>query len=158
MPIFLTVRVNRSRRLAAGFTLVELMVVLFLIGMAAATVVIALPRAGGDLGEQAARFAARAAALRDRAVVTGAPAGLWASATGYGFERYTAQGWEPLRDHHIPPADWPRGTLVRVDGQPQGRIAFDRLGLPDRALTIDLTQRGERAQIHIDAAGEIELR
>ena len=59
-----------------GFTLVELMVVLALVGLAAAAVVLTMPPPDGGTRSEATRFAARVAALRDRAAVTpeGGPA------------------------------------------------------------------------------------
>src|SRR6185503_13288799 len=52
-----------------GFTLVELMVVLVIIGLAAAAVVIAVPEPGGSLAGEAERFAARVKAARDTAIL-----------------------------------------------------------------------------------------
>ena len=51
-----------------GFTLVELMVVLVIIGLAAAAVVLAVPEAGGSLAGEAERY--RTAAVRGAAALS----------------------------------------------------------------------------------------
>jgi general secretion pathway protein H len=143
----------------AGFTLVELMVVLALIGLAAAAVVLTMPAPDGGTRSEATRFAARVAALRDRAVIEGRAHGLWVTASGYGFERRVGDGWQPLDEGRLSRADWRRGTRVTVDGQPQGRLSFDRVGLPSRAMTVEFAAGDSgRARVSIDGAGEVAVR
>ena len=142
----------------AGFTLVELMIVIAILGLASAVVLLSLPIADGGVRTEATRFAARAAALRDRAVVQGRTMGLWATASGYGFEQRSGGAWQPLNDRTLPRADWGSGTAVSVGGAAQGRLAFDRVGLPNAPMTIDLTAGSTRAQVTIDAAGEVAVK
>jgi len=142
----------------AGFTLVELMVVLALLGLATAAVVLSLPPSGGGASVQATRFAARVAALRDAAVIDGRPHGLWVTASGYGFEQRVAGQWQPLNDSRLARADWAGGTAVTVNGTAQGRLAFDRVGLPTAPLRIDFTSGGTSASVIIDASGEVAVR
>ena len=52
-----------------GFTLVELMVVLTVIGLASAAAVLAMPDPRGRLVDEGARFAARVRAAQDSAVM-----------------------------------------------------------------------------------------
>ena len=59
-----------------GFTLIELMVVLTIIGFISAAVVLAMPDPRGRVVEDADRFAARVAAARDESVVTAWPIGV----------------------------------------------------------------------------------
>lgn len=142
----------------AGFTLVELMVVLALIGLAAAAVVMTMPPGDGGAMVQATRFAARVAALRDAAVIEGRSEGLWVTASGYGFERRIDGQWQPLENGRLSRADWSPGTAVTINGATQGRLAFDRVGLPTQALQIDFTAGGTGATVAIDAVGEVSVR
>src|SRR3546814_10867960 len=81
-----------------GFTLIELMVVLTIIGFISAAVVLAIPDPRGRMIEDADRFAARLAAARDEAVVTARPMGVWISASGYGFQRRAGRQWVGRED------------------------------------------------------------
>lgn len=152
---------NRPRPCGArderGFTLVELMIVLVIIGLASAVVVLTLPAANGGARAEAITFAARAAALRDRAVVEGRTMGLWATASGYGFERREGGQWAPLTDRTLARDDWRRGTAVSIDGGNQGRLSFDRVGLPDAPMTLEFTAGGSVAKVVINAGGEVAV-
>lgn len=141
-----------------GFTLVEMMVVLTLIGLAAAAVILTLPPSGGSALTDATRFAARVAALRDRSVIEGRTHGLWVTASGYGFERRAADAWQPLDDGRLSRSDWRTGTAVTVDGAAQGRLSFNRVGLPDRPMRVDFRNGETGAAVVIDAAGEVAVR
>ena len=141
-----------------GFTLVEMMVVLALIGLASAAVVLTMPAPGGGARAEATRFAARVAALRDRSVIEGRTHGVWVTASGYGFERRGAEAWLPLEDGRLSRADWRGGTAVTVDGAPQGRLSFNRVGLPDRPMRVDFRAGDAGAAVVVDAAGEVAVR
>lgn len=149
---------GRKNASQEGFTLVELMVALALIGLATAAIVLTLPAPGGGAAGEATRFAARVAALRDRAVIEGRTHGLWVSASGYGFERRTLDGATPLTDGRLARADWRAGTAVSVDGVAQGRLSFDRIGLPDRPMTVAITSGESTASVAIDAAGKVSVK
>lgn len=142
----------------AGFTLVELMVVLALIGLAAAVVILSMPASGGGAMGQATRFAARIAALRDTAVTDGRTHGLWVTASGYGFERRSGGQWQPLDEGRLARDDWAAGTAVSINGTTQGRLAFDRVGLPTAPLRIDFTSGGTSASVQVSASGEVSVR
>ena len=97
-----------------GFTLIELMVVITIIGLASAAVVLALPDPRGRLADEAAHFAARASAARDLAVIDARPISVWVSAGGYGFDERTdviAGAHASVLDHHIDVADMNAGRV-----------------------------------------------
>ncbi len=147
-----------SRRSAQqGFTLIELMVVLTIIGFISAAVVLAMPDPRGRVIDDADRFAARVAAARDEAVVTARPIGLWVSASGYGFQRREGAQWVALDEKPFATANWKTGTraLVGKDGLKQ--IGFDGTGLPTDPLTVTLAREGERVSVTVDMAGKVAV-
>ena len=145
------------KRRSRGFSLVELMVALVILGLGATAVVLTLPNAASGLDDEAARFAARAAALRDRAVVEARPMRLWVSASGYGFEQRAGGQWTPLNDRTLRPDDWPAGVQARWNTAAQGRLAYDRLGLPDGDGVLTLSADNARQTVRIDAGGNVRI-
>src|SRR5690606_24066603 len=79
-----------------GFTLVELMVVIAIIGVAAGAVMLSMPDPRPTLAVEAERFAARLTLAREEAVMTNRPVALRADAAGYGFESFDGAVWTPL--------------------------------------------------------------
>lgn len=147
----------RSQTCERGFTLLELMVVLTIIGFISAAVVLAIPDPRGRVVEDADRFAARVAAARDEAVVTARPMGLWVSASGYGFQRREGGQWVAVEEKPFVTANWKGGTraLVGKDGRQQ--IGFDGTGLPTDPLTVTLAREGERVSVTVDMAGKVTV-
>src|SRR3546814_212063 len=90
MRMRISIPANSDHAPQSGFTLVELMVVVAIIGFVSAAVVLAMPDPRGRVIDDADRFAARVAAARDEAVITARPMGVWVSPSGYGFLRREA--------------------------------------------------------------------
>lgn len=155
----------------AGFTLVELMVVLAIMGLAAAAVILTLPSQDQILRQEADRLAVRLAAARDLAVVEGRGTAAVISPSGYGFEQRVRGEWQMLQGRAFVQHDWPRDIRVTVDnigeggieegGGGQTRILFSRLGTTPTPQSLTMmasqTQSGDAARehIHISASGEI---
>lgn len=141
-----------------GFTLVELMVVLLVMGLLAGAVVLTAGQVGGGASEAATRYAARLGAARDEAVVTGSPVSAWISATGYGFEKYRGGRWQPLTDKPFEGANWDKGIRVTA-GETSGRarVRFDALGLPDAPVTVRLANDDRVANVAVAANGDIRV-
>lgn len=106
----------------AGFSLVELMVVLAIIGLATAAVILTTRPTSANAREEALRFAARTAALRDRSVVEGRSYALWVSGSGFGFEQRRDGRWEPLTDGRLQQRDWAGSTAITANGATQARV------------------------------------
>ena len=135
------------------------MVVVTLMGLLAAAVVVNLPDPRGRLSGTAERFAARVAAVRDRAVVEQRPMGLYATPSGYGFEGWRDGRWEPFTDGPFAASDWPAGTSLATDaGEPGVRLSFDALGLPDQPVVLTLRRDEATASVAVDAGGDVAVR
>ena len=133
----------------SGFTLIELMVVIVIIGLAAAAVVLAMPDPGGSVQAEAERFAARAKAARDSAIIESRPVALTVNAAGYDFARRSRGEWRPSAHHR-----WAQGTAVEVAG-PGTR--FDSTGLAE-PLYVTLRRGEQLVSVVIGQDGNIDVR
>src|SRR3546814_11728466 len=88
-----------------GFTLVELMVVLAILALAAAAVVLTIPGEEQHVRSEADRLAARLAASRDIAVFAGRTGACDLVSQGYGSARRTGGRWEPVPGRAFPKAE-----------------------------------------------------
>lgn len=130
-----------------GFTLVEMMVVLVILGLAASAVVLAMPDAGGSLQSEAERFAARAKAARDAAIIESRAAALDVNAGGYDVSRRADGQWQAAAHY-----EWVDGTTVEG-----GRTRFDTTGLAD-PLYVTLRRGERRVAVEIRGDGTIHVR
>jgi general secretion pathway protein H len=140
---------DKKRR--AGFTLVELMVVIAILGVAAGAVVLSLPDPRPSLGVEAERFAARLMLAREEAVMTNRPVALRADAAGYGFEAFDGAVWSPLTGVLATKA-WSEGVAVAAPR----RAVFDPTGGAD-AASVRLAREGQAVTVAIDGAGEVAI-
>ncbi|MGL5839963.1 MAG: GspH/FimT family pseudopilin [Sphingorhabdus sp.] len=148
---------NKPRRRRNGFTLVELMVVLFIIGLAGAAIVLTVRSASVSVGSQAEVFAARVAALRDRAIVESRPFAIWVRASGYGFEERAGGAWRPLDRKPFETTDWQQPTVARIKGGQVLRIAFDGNGLPSAPMEISVAGGNRDLRVSINGAGDVDV-
>ena len=146
-----------ARRIrSSGFTLVELMVVLTILALAAMTVMLTLPGEERDVRHEADRLAARLAAARDVAVIEGRGIAVHFAPSGYGFERRIDGAWQPLPGRAFEQRAWPRGVrFAAADGRDTARILFDRLGTSPTPQAIMLTGGDARETVRVSATGEV---
>lgn len=141
-----------------GFTLVELMIVVTIIGLASAAVVLAMPDPRGRLADEAYRFAARTRAAHDMALVEGRPVSVWVTGGGYGFDRRQARAWIPISDKPLRVERWAEGTRASiVDPTGRLRITFDSTGLADAPVDLRLTRDRSSAMVHVEADGSVRV-
>ncbi len=139
-----------------GFTLVELMVVVTIIGLASAVAVLVMPDPRGRVLDEATRFALRTRAAHDSAIVEARPVSVWISGGGYGFDRRLAGGWTPIAEKPMRVERWIDGTKASIgDASGRMRVTFDPTGLVDRPAEIRLDRSGVAATVHIDADGSV---
>ena len=139
-----------------GFTLVELMVVITIIGLASAVAAFAMPDPRGRVLDEGLRFAARVRAARDIAVAEARPVSLWVTGGGYGFDRRLGGTWRPVAEKPLRVERWSEDTrAILPDASGRVRVTFDPTGIADRSIDIRLTRSGVDALIQIGADGEV---
>ncbi|MGF7147444.1 general secretion pathway protein H [Sphingomonas zeicaulis] len=139
-----------------GFTLVELMIVITIVALMSAAVVLAMPDPRGRLVDEAERFAARAKAARDAAVVESHSINLSVSAQGYSFEARRAGRWMKLADKPFRPEEWSDGTVAVAAGG-RSRVTFDSTGLASQRMEVTLLREGVRSTVVIDTDGTVRI-
>ncbi|WP_260959536.1 type II secretion system minor pseudopilin GspH [Pseudomonas citri] len=111
-------------RESRGFTLLELMVVIVLIGVVAGMVSFAIgPSPTREARQQAQDFSRLVQQLRERAVLDGQEYGVRVQLRGYQALRLQAQGWSEVAAAHRLPGDLTLGLeqdgyAVRLDDGP----------------------------------------
>jgi general secretion pathway protein H len=139
-----------------GFTLVELLVVLAIIGLMSAAVVLAVPDPRGGLTAEAERFAARTRAARELAVMDNRPIAVRVDAAGYGFDWRVEGEWRPLEQRPFTAQAWSEGTVAAVEGD-AARIVFDSTGFAE-PLLVTLARDAERVAVEVADGGEVHVR
>lgn len=138
-----------------GFTLVELLLVLTVISLAATAVVLAAPDQRVSLTREAERLAARLALARDAAILQSRPFAVAIDADGYAFSERRGGAWEALSRAPFQPISWEEDTRAEAsDGA--ARIVFDPTGFTEPAQ-VRLVRDGRGVAVAIDAAGEVRV-
>jgi len=110
----------------AGFTLIELMVVLVVIGVVAGMVTMsAAPSPQRELRADADRLAQLLSLAREEAQVRGAPIRFEADGSGFRFVVFRDRQWRPITDDgDLRARPWASETRVAVD-RPDGRRVLE---------------------------------
>jgi general secretion pathway protein H len=141
-----------------GFTLIELMVVVTLIGLIAGVAVLAMPDPNGRVVDEAERFAARTRAAQTEAIVTASPVSLWVTAGGYGFEHRVGRAWAPIAEKPLRVERWGEGTRVELPrGTGRYRLTFDPTGLADQVLDLRIARGRAAALVRVEANGSVRV-
>ena len=142
----------------SGFTLIELMIVITIIGLASAAVVLALPDPRGRLTDEAERFAARTRAAHDLAIVGARPISVWVSAGGYGFDERRDGAWVAMADRPLRVTQWSKGTRAEPSGgTPRDRVLFDPTGIADQPLDVTLARADQTIVVHVGTDGKVRI-
>lgn len=138
-----------------GFTLVELMVVIVIIGLLSGAVVLTMADPRGRIADDIDRFAGRAGAARDSAIISGRPVALWVSPTAYGFERRVGGQWQAVTDGPLASRNWAGDTRARLGSATQVRAVFDNVGRADQTLRFMLERDGNAVTLRMNLDGKV---
>ena len=128
---------NKPRRAAAGFTLLELMVVVLIVAVASGMTVMTLrDRSQSKLEEEGARLAALLETARTQSRIVGTDV-RWAPLTTGGFEFL---GLPSLASRELPSRWLDSETTAAVVGAPQLRLGPEPL-LPAQRVVLHLRDR-----------------
>ena len=135
-----------------GFTLVEMMVTVAVIGLAATAVVLAAPDPTPRLPVEAERLAAHLVRAREESLLTNRPVAVDIGAGGYGFRVRAEDGWTSLTEGPFGRVAWEGGTRVA----PETTVLFDPVGLAEPAA-LTLRRDRARATVTVDLSGEVHV-
>ena len=141
-----------SRRARAGLTLVELMIVLVILGLAGSAVVMTLPDPRPSLDREAEIFAARLVRAREEAILTNRTVEVAANGQGYVFRTRRPGVRAPLETPPFEPVRWAEGAAVQVETV----FVFDATGAAEPA-ELAISRAEDRALVAVDAAGEVSF-
>jgi len=143
----------RHRRNESGFSLVEMLVVLLIIGLVSSAVLLTAGPSRPGLTEEADRFAAKLAEARDLALVQNRHVLVEVTPDGYALRQRFAGRWsEPGRDDA---RSWETGASIEAGGArlPLG-IVFDPMGLSE-AFNLTIYRDGASETVVLDGAGGV---
>lgn len=146
---------GRRQAAKAGFTLVETLVVVVIIGLAASLVLMSAPDPRANLTREAETFAAHLVRAREEAVLSNRIVEVRVDAGGYAFDIVRGGQREPLQERPFQRGEWADETVVDQGGE-FARIAFNPTGLTTPAL-VSLSRNGRRVNIELDGAGNVAI-
>jgi general secretion pathway protein H len=126
----------------AGFTLVELMVVVTIIGLMATAVILSAP-GRRTLSAEAEQFAARLVHAQQEAVLSNRPVAVQVTTEGYHFRVRRNGDWGPLEE----------GSL---EGSDKALISFEPTGASEPSV-VSLSRQAERLRVSVGASGRVQV-
>lgn len=144
-----------ARAREAGFTLVEVMVVLTIIGLVAGLALIAAPPPGPSVTLEAERFGARLKRAQEEAVLTNRQVDVDVDASGYAFRVRERAGWRPLVDRPFGKVAWEEKTQAWNEGG-EGSVSFEPAGGSSAGAFV-LTRGDKSVRVKVDTAGNVRV-
>lgn len=142
---------------AAGFTLVEMLVVLVIVGLLGTAVLLTAPVGQDPLVQASERLGAQLVRARDEAILGARAVEVTLDARGYGFAVERLDGSQPLQVRPLQDTAWPDAVaLLLPRGTERAIVRFDPIGAAEPA-TLLLTSDGRRARIDVDGAGAVHV-
>lgn len=138
-----------------GFTLVELMVVLTVMGLLATAVILTLPESKMSLSQESARFAARLLRAREESLLVNRQVRVSVTAADYRFDRREGHAWRALESVPFGTTAWVEGT--RVSGRDDETVVvFEPTGQASGA-EFTLGRGGAGYVVSVDVAGNVTV-
>ena len=156
----MTLRAPRNparRRLRNGFSLVELLVALFIVGLLAGAAVLAMPDSQAQVRRDAESFAVRVSAARDEAITAATPVAVTVGPAGYYFEHRQGGAWQPMEGSGFAVTDWSQGVAAELPGEGNRRFYFDTLGLASEDVRLVLARGDVRHAVAIARDGSVRV-
>jgi general secretion pathway protein H len=110
-----------------GFTLVEMMVVLVIVGLLAAAVILTLPNGRLSLAQESERFAARLLRAREESLLVNRQVRVSVSSSEYRFDVRDGRDWRALDKAPFSPMAWEPDTHVAA-GEGEAAVVFEPTG------------------------------
>jgi general secretion pathway protein H len=144
-------RIQSNARTEDGFSLVEMLIVLVIIGLATSVVMLTGASGSPGLAVEADRFAGRVAAARDAALIHNKAVRIDISSDGYHVLAETRSGWQEIEA----PVFWQEGTSVsHSSGRLPAVLSFDNTGMAD-AASLSFFRGGATETVRVDSTGNI---
>lgn len=140
-----------------GFTLIELLIVIAIIGLATATVALAVGDPRGRLLDEGERFAVRSKAARDMAIIEARETAVLVDVDGYRFEARRRGAWQRITTGPLARRKWSDGTAITTGEQGRTRIVFDPTGATSAPLGLRLQRGDETIAIAIETDGTVRV-
>ena len=132
-----------------GFTLVELMVVLFIVGLMGAAVMLTAPGEGDVLTRDADTLATRLVQAQEEAILGTRAIQVVVDAAGHRVERQDFDRWEVLDDGPFRAVAWTPGTAPAFEGAADRvTFRFDESG-GARVAAVALQRDGRHVRIGV---------
>ncbi|MCR9193668.1 MAG: GspH/FimT family pseudopilin [Hyphomonas sp.] len=139
-------------------TLVEVMTVLFIIGLTAGIVTLTLPQRPTEEQASAQAFATVLRNAQDQAIFAGQSLGLQLTDRGYALVQWRKDGWRPQGRPEVLPSAMQISveTVERARPESWPELIFDPTGIVQPA-EFQLRARGVRIDISLLGTGEVVL-
>jgi general secretion pathway protein H len=140
----------------AGFTLIEMLVVLTILGVAAAAVLLTAPDSRRTLIDEAERFAAGLERAKEEAVLTNRTSDVQITPEGYAFGVIRRGLRRPLDQRPFGSIAWSEDTTAVLSRSERSRIAFDSTGIAT-PVAVDLYRSDGHVRVRVDMAGSVKI-